>query len=302
MAFSNSIALAEQFLPILDEIYKKESLTSALDAANSDIRFVGGNKVDLFKLSMDGLGDYSRNGGYVDGDATGTWETLTLTCDRGRRFMVDQMDNEETMGLAFGRLMGEFLRTQVIPEVDAYRFAKLAAAAPVAQTVSANITPGTTDVVAALDTAEEKMADNEVPREGSLLFVSENAYKGLKANIVRTTFNAEGGIARYIETYDGMPVIRVPKTRFYSAIDLYDGTTSGEEAGGYVAASGAKNINFMIVHPSAVRSIIKHNVSNVISPEANQTHDGWLLKYRVYHDLFVLANKANGIYLHKAST
>ena len=302
MAFSNSIALAEQYLPILDEIYKREALTSVLDAANSDIRFIGGNKVELFKLSMDGLGDYSRNGGYVDGDATGTWEPLLLEVDRGRRFMIDQMDNEETLGLAFGRLMGEFLRTQVIPEVDAYRFAKLAANAPVAQTVSADITPGTTDVVAALDLAEEKMADNEVPREGSLLFVSENAYRGLKANIVRTTFNAEGGILRYVETYDGMPVIRVPKGRFYTAIDLYDGTTAGEEAGGYVPASGAKAINFMVVHPSAVRAVIKHNVSNLISPEANQTHDGWLLKYRVYHDEFVLANKVNGIYLHKAST
>lgn len=302
MAFNNSIALAEQFLPILDEIYKREALTSVLDAANGDIRFLGGNKVDLYKLSMDGLGDYSRNGGYVDGAVTGTWETLTLEVDRARRFMVDVMDNEESLGMAFGRLAGEFMRTQVVPEIDAYRFAKLAASAPVAQTVSADITPGTTDVVAALDTAEEKMADNEVPREGSYLFVSENAYRGLKANIVRTTFNADGGIARYVETYDGMPVIRVPKGRFYTAIDLLDGTTVGEESGGYAAATGAKSINFMIVHPSAVRCVVKHNPLNIISPEANQTHDGYLIKYRLYHDAFVLANKVNGIYLHKAAT
>lgn len=301
MAFNNSIALAEQFLPLLDEVYKRESLTSVLDAANSDIRFLGGNKVDLYKLSTQGLGDYSRNGGYVDGAVTGTWETLTLTQDRGRRFMVDVMDNEESLGQAFGRLAGEFLRVNVIPEIDAYRFAVLAGAAPVAQTAAADITPGTTDVPALIDIAEEKMNDNEVPQEGRILFVSENAYRGLKEKITRYLAN-ENGVNRQVEMFDGMRVIRVPKGRFYTAITMYDGSTVGEEAGGYVAASGAKAINFMVVHPSAVRTVIKHNPVNIISPEANQTHDGYLMKYRMYHDAFVLANKVNGIYLHKAST
>ena len=205
--------------------------------------------------------------------------------------MVDTMDNEESLGLAFGRLTGEFLRTKVIPEMDAYAFAKVCAAAPVAQTVSADITPGTTDVLGALDLAEGTMNDNEVPAEGRLLFVSELAYRGLKANITRTVFNAEGNIERYVETFDGMRVIRVPQSRFKTAISLYDGSTSGEEAGGYVPASGAKNINFMIVHPSAVRTVIKYNPMNIISPEANQTHDGYLMKYRVYHDTCVLHNK-----------
>lgn len=302
MAFNNSIALAEQFLPILDEIYKREALSASLAAANSDVRFLGGNKIELYKMDMDGLGDYSRNGGYVDGAVTGVWEPHTLTVDRGRRFMVDTMDNEESLGLAFGRLTGEFLRTKVIPEMDAYAFAKVCASAPLLQTVSADITPGTTDVLGALDLAEGTMNDNEVPIEGRLLFVSELAYRGLKANITRTVFNAEGNIERYVETFDGMRVIRVPQNRFKSAISLYDGSTVGEEAGGYVPATGAKDINFMIVHPSAVRTVIKHNPMNIISPEANQTHDGYLMKYRVYHDTFVLDNKVNGIYLHKAAT
>lgn len=299
MAFSNSIALAENFLPILDEVYKRESLTSVLDAANSDIRFLGGNKVELLKLTVQGLGDYSRNNGYADGAVTAVWEPHTLSQDRGRRFMVDTMDNEETLGMAFGRLAGEFLRSEVIPELDAYRFASLAARATVGNTVAAAITPGTTDVVGAIDLAEATMNDNEVPMEGRILFVSETTYRGLKKDIVRTTFNAEGNIERYIETFDGMRVIRVPAGRFYTAIDLNDGTTSGEEAGGYAAAATAKAINFMIVSPSAVRAVIKHNPVNIISPEANQTHDGYLMKYRLYHDIFVLDNKVNGIYLHK---
>ena len=86
---ANSIALAERYLPILDEIYKAESKTAILEGANSNIRFLGGNKVELFKTSMDGLGNYSRNNGFVNGSVTGTWESMTLTQDRGRSFSVD---------------------------------------------------------------------------------------------------------------------------------------------------------------------------------------------------------------------
>lgn len=111
----NSIALAQKYLPILDAVYKRESLTARLDVANSNVQFIGGNTVKLFKTSMDGLGNYSRNNGFVNGDVTGTWETLALSKDRGRSFSVDNMDNEETMGMAFGTLAGEFIRTKVVP-------------------------------------------------------------------------------------------------------------------------------------------------------------------------------------------
>ena len=86
---ANSIALAQQYLPILDEVYKASAKTSILDAANERVRFVGGNTVQLFKTSIDGMGNYARNTGFVTGSVTGTWESLALTKDRGRSFMID---------------------------------------------------------------------------------------------------------------------------------------------------------------------------------------------------------------------
>ena len=83
---------------------------------------MNGNTIKVFKTSMDGLGNYDRNKGYTDGEVADFWETLTR--DRGRAFMVDRMDNEETIGMAFGTLAGEFIRTKVAPEIDAYTFAK----------------------------------------------------------------------------------------------------------------------------------------------------------------------------------
>ena len=123
---ANSIALVTKFLAILDELYKKESLTARLDAPTKPVEFGGAAAVNVLKLSTVGLGTYSRATGYPAGDVTAAWETLTLAASRGRALSVDRMDDEETLGMAFGKLAGEFMRVNVAPEVDAYRFSKYA--------------------------------------------------------------------------------------------------------------------------------------------------------------------------------
>ena len=119
----NQITLAKHFIPILDEVYRLASLTSDLDGA-AELATQGANAGELIipKLSMDGLADYSRNSGYVDGDVELVNETVACNYDRGRKFSIDNMDNQETADIAFGRLAGEFIRTKVVPEIDAFRF------------------------------------------------------------------------------------------------------------------------------------------------------------------------------------
>ena len=298
---ANSIVLAQTYLPLLDEVYKASSRTAILDSTKVEI--VNGNTVKVYKTSMDGLGDYSRNNGYTNGDVTGTWETLTLSKDRGRSFQIDRMDNEETIGMAFGTLAGEFIRTKVAPEIDAYTFAKLAGITGILTATAADITVGTTDVAALIDEAEREMNENEVPTEGRILFISETAYAGLKAKVTRSVQNDTKGINKEILTYNDMLIVRVPQNRFYTAITLYDGTTSGQTVGGYVGtATTGKPINFMIVHPSAVTKVMKHVLPRIFTPDQNQTADAWKFDYRIYHDTFVFDNKVKGIYLHAGAT
>lgn len=296
---ANTIALAQKYLPLLDEVYKASSRTAILDATKVDI--VNGNTIKVFKTSMDGLGNYNRNTGFTNGDVTGTWETMTLSKDRGRSFIVDRMDNEETIGMAFGTLAGEFIRTKVAPEIDAYTFAKIAGTSNILS-ANADVTVGTTDVLSLIDTAEMQMNEEEVPGEGRILFISETAYAGLRAKIVRTVLNDVTGINKDVETYNGMRVIRVPQSRFYTAITLYDGTTSGQTTGGFVGATGGYKINFMIVHPSAVNKVVKHVLPRIFTPEQYQNADAWKFDYRIYHDTFVYENKTKGIYMHRGST
>lgn len=298
---ANSFQLAQTFLPLMDEVYKANSRTAILDSTKVEI--VNGNTIKVFKTDMDGLGNYNRNTGFVDGSVTGTWETLTLGKDRGRSFTVDRMDNEETIGMAFGTLASEFIRTKVTPEIDAYTFAKIAGTTGIDTATAADVTIGTTDVPGLIDEAERSMNENEVPVDGRMLFISESAYAGLRSKVTRTVMNGEGGINKEIESYDGMRIIRVPKSRFYTAITLKDGSTSGQTAGGYTgtATTGYK-INFMIIHPSAITKVVKHVLPRIFSPDEYQKADAWKFDYRVYHDTFVYDNKVKGIYLHKGAT
>lgn len=293
---ANSIALATKFLPIIDGVYKRESLTSRLDAANERVQFIGADTVKIFKTDMSGFGDYSRENGFPQGSVTSTWGTYQLTKDRGVSLFVDAMDNEETLGMAFGTLTGEFVRTKEVPELDAYRFAKLASTANV-DGAAADITVGTTDCPSLIDAAEMSMGDNEVPEDGRLLYVSEKFYAGLKGKTTRILAN-ENGVNREIETFNGMEVIRVPQGRFNTAITLNDGT----ENFGFAPTAGGYKINFMIIHPSAVISVVKHRMPRIFAPEINQKKDAWQFDIRLYHDIFVMDNKVKGIYCHRAST
>lgn len=293
---ANSIALATKFLPIIDGVYKRESLTSRLDAANERVQFIGADTVKIFKTDMSGFGDYSRENGFPQGSVTSTWGTYQLTKDRGVSLFVDAMDNEETLGMAFGTLTGEFVRTKEVPELDAYRFAKLASTANI-DGAAADITVGTTDCPALIDAAEMSMGDNEVPEDGRLLYVSEKFYAGLKGKTTRILAN-ENGVNHEIEVFNGMEVVRVPQGRFNTAITLNDGT----ENFGFAPTAGGYKINFMIIHPSAVISVVKHRMPRIFAPEINQKKDAWQFDIRLYHDIFVMDNKVKGIYCHRAST
>lgn len=292
-----AIELSKQYIPLLDEVFKKASLTQDLNANQSLIRQgANANEILVPKLSMDGLGDYSRNSGYTKGDVSLTYETRKFNYDRGRKFEVDTMDNQETEEVAFGMLAGEFMRTKVAPEADAFTFATLAGKSGISKvTAGATLADGTA-VMSALKVALDEMDEDEVPEEGRLLYITPGNLSAIKA--MDTTKSRE-----LLESFS--KIIKVPQTRFYTAIDLYDGVTdnsdssgANEKIGGYVKASTGKDINFMVIHPTAVLKSDKHVASNIITPEENQTSDAWMQKYRKYGIVDAFDNKLAGIYLH----
>lgn len=298
---ANSIALAKQFVAMLDEVYKVASLTSDLDGAAELVR-AGANANELIipKLSMSGLGDYSRNSGYVDGDVTLTNETVQCNFDRGRMFTVDNMDNQETANIAFGRLAGEFIRTKVVPELDAFRFAKYAGITGISKVATGAALSDGAAVIAALRAAITKMDEDEVPTEQRYLYITPTLH-GLVQDM--DTTKSREVLTRFAKVVD------VPQSRFYTAIAQKSGkiittgqgegaSTVDETAGGYAKATGAKDINFMVIHKPAVIQFQKHVAPKFISPDQNQTADAWKYGYRNVGIADAYENKVAGIYLH----
>lgn len=290
---ANSITKFKAYIDKLDTVYQQASATSILDADADTVRM--GAKAGEFlipKMSMDGLADYSRSSGYVKGDVTITYETKSCNYDRGRKFSVDAMDNEETAGIAFGKLASEFIRTKVVPEMDAFRFAKYASATGILSAAEATPTAGTA-VLTALQTAVNVQDEAEVNVDGKILFITPTLLT-LAKNVDTTKSKA------ILDRFE--KIITVPQTRFYTAIDMKDGTSSNETAGGYAGATGGYKINFMIINRDSVIQFGKHTVNKVVSPEENQTDDGYMFFYRAYSIAETYENKVKGIYLNRDTT
>lgn len=293
---ANTIALAKNYISSLDEVYKLASLTSDLLSDQSTARQgANANEILVPTLSMDGLADYSRNSGYVKGDVKLEWNTLKFDYDRGRKFEVDTMDDEETINIAFAKLAAEFIRTKVVPEDDAYTFAKLASLSGISKVAAGATLSDGAAVMTAIKAGLDTMDEDEVPEENRFLYITPTNLSAIKSMDTTKSRELLDGFAK---------IVKVPQSRFYTAIELYDGVdhtgSSGadETIGGYVKASTGKDINFMIIHKPAVMKYFKHTASNIITPEANQDSDGYIQKFRKYGIVNAYQNKLAGIYLH----
>lgn len=123
----NTLAAATIFQQQLDKIAVQDAVTGWMDANAGQVKYNGGAEVKIPKMSVQGMGDYDRDNGYQKGSVTLEYETRKMTQDRGRKFQIDPMDVDESNFIpTAAAIMAEFQRTQVIPEIDAYRISKIA--------------------------------------------------------------------------------------------------------------------------------------------------------------------------------
>ena len=286
---ANSIELAKKFLPIIDAIYKAESVTNGMDAATR-ADFTGVNEVKYLHIGTEGLGDYSRANGYPKGDVTVEWRNLRLEEERGKEFSVDRMDDEETLGQAFGAAVGEFMRLHVIPELDAYRFAKYASEPGISRPAAAVVLTQTA-IIAAIDEAVRQLDEDEVPKTGRRLYINSDL-KPMLNNALARQWGSDGTVNTVLAGYNDMPITWVPTSRFNTGITMNSGATN------WGWSSTGSPINFMIIYPRAILQVVKFALPKIFSPDVNQDKDAWKFQYRNYHDAFVYDNKAKGIYAH----
>lgn len=286
-----SIALFTKYLNQVDFLYSETSKSAILDGNNAIVSMAKGcNEMKFPKITVDGLSDYSRTTGYEAGDMSIEFESKKPNYDRGVKFNIDEMDDEETEGILLGNTLGILEKDKVAPEIDAFRFATYASASGISTVAPADLTTGEA-VLNALVTATAQMDNDSVEMNDRVLFITPMLL--LSAENVDTT-KSKAILSRFSS------IVQVPQSRFYTAVDLKSKTA--DSATGYAKASGAKNINFMIISKSAVIQFTKHVFNKPLSPDNNPDGDSWVIRYRKYGIAEVYDNKKKGIYLHKATT
>ena len=301
---------ATKFLSVLDEVYKRQAITAILDDAALANQFAGTKTVKIPRITVDGAGDYDREAGYAQGAVAASFEEYELKYDRGRKFRIDVIDDDEAAFDLYRQVALQYLRTREIPEIDAVRFAEIYAASKKEgsnATVVEEDLGDNFDPLALIDEAERTLNEKEVPDEGRVLFCTNDFYVALKScDAMYARIDAgdsKGELDRRVLLLDGMtPIIRVPQARFITGITLLDGVSDSQLEGGYKAAAGAKGINFVYADKNALHGVIKRRFSKIIEPDANQQADAYDIFYRAHHDLIVKGNESAGIYLHAAKT
>ena len=298
----NTLEMAKIFQQSLDKQMGIEATSGWMESNAKNVKYNGGDTVRMPRISTTGMARYDRDEGFNQGSVTLSYDDYKLTQDRGRTFQLDSMDVDESNFIASaGTVMGEFQRLHVVPEVDAYRYSRIAALAKNAHRTTDGFTPSETNILAQLDKEITDLQDAIGEAEQLVILMATpirtvlNNVKNIERRLDVTQFKA-GEINTKVKTYNEIPIFSVPSLRMKTAYVFNDGKSSGQEAGGFKADTGAKAINWIIMTRRAPIAISKTDKVRIFEPDTNQTADAWKIDYRKFHDLWIPSNKLAGVW------
>lgn len=303
----NTIELASVFQTELDRKMVADSSTGWMEVNDKLVQYNGGNEIKIADIVMDGLGDYDREEGFPKGGINLKFSTHTMTQDRGRTFTLDAMDvNESNFVMTAGQVLKIFQQTRVIPEVDSYRYSKIAALAAEAGRVSYGYTPAVDSIFETLTADIAKVQDTigtDIPLVVTLSVVTANLlYNNDKiAKSLNVVDFTKGEVTTQLKAINNVPILPVPSSRLKTAYVFYSGTGE-EKAGGFEAAENAQNINWIISAKEAPIAVSKQDKMRIFEPDSNINADAYKLDYRRYHDLWIPKNKLEGIWVNIRET
>lgn len=293
----NTLQYSQQFQTVLDAQMLAGATSAFMEANAGQVKYDGGDTVHIPEISMQGLAKYDRDEGFNQGSVTLKFNPYKMTQDRGRTFQLDSMDVNETNFVATaGTVMGEFQRTQVIPEIDSYRYSKIAALATAESKVTTGFTPAVATILEKLE-AEITDIQDVVGEDEGLIIVMSTKLRTILNNADK--FNRYLNVAEFkngsvnttVKSFNDIPILGVPSARMKTAYVFNDGKTANQQAGGFKADTAAKDINWIIMPQSAPIAVSKTDKVRVFAPDINQKADAWKIDYRKYHDLWIPKNR-----------
>lgn len=283
--YSRALANAYPYLSYFGEIWASQ---------NSNLYKPGlGKTMYIPSLTVKGASAVDRDS--INGVFARNWnnalQSVELDMDREWSTLVDPMDIDETNQVAtIANITRTFTEQMKVPEMDAYLAAK----------INSFTTADTTALTAAnilttWDGYLEAITNARVNRDRVVAYMTPGTYKLLKEAAGITRFldvgNGIRGVDRNVARLDGVAVKEVPA-------DLMK--TSYVFTEGWVPATGAKQINLIMVDPLAIAAPVKYETAMMSAPTA-QSKGKYLYYERYYYGAFALNNRTGGIIVNKES-
>ena len=290
----NSIENATRYSTELDKMFSQKSATGFFADNALATKFVGAKTVIIPDVDFQGLADYDRDTGFSTGAITVSNASYTMSMDRARSLQIDREDLSET-GVAnlAGKILGEYVRTKVVPECDAYVLSKLAGVA----LSRSNVIDG--DVAAPFETLIGLI--NQVQSavgydEELVAFVDSYMFAALQnsseiSKMITVSDFKQGDINLKVKSINGVALIPVVSERMKTAY-----TFQNNAAGGFVPADNAREI-YMLVCPKKGAHLVKKTENmRIFTPEQNIDADAYKFDYRIYYDVFVAKSGLDSIW------
>ena len=295
----NTLSFAQTMTSELDKAVAGKSVTGFFADNALRSKFVGAKTVLIPDLDMSGLADYDRDNGFIRGAIAVGNEPYTLTMDRGRSFQLDAQDNDETgiAGLA-GQVLGEFVRTKVVPEMDAYCLSKLAGyAVTKSQTITG--TPAS-EAYKMFTQAVAKVQDAVGYDEELVAFADSTMWTAFQTSAemsrqIEISSFRKGEADIQVKSLNGVALLPVPDSRMKTAYTFNDGSTEGQTDGGFAPTENASKIGLLVMPKRAASLIKKTEQVRTFDPARNLNADAWKFDYRLYYDLLIRGSMAAGI-------
>lgn len=299
----NTLAYAQVLQKELDKKAEATLTSGWMDANAGQVIYHGGREIKVPKMSLTGLKDYDRDNGYKKGGVTLAYQTMDMKMDRGTSFLLDPMDIDETnFILSATTVAGEFQRTKVVPEVDAYRYSMIAA---LAKDYGTDYTADAATIWDALiddiGIVRDKVGDSEplVVIISSRVKTQLEKLKGFDKTIGVAEFT-QGAVTTKVKTVNDCPLLSVPSDRMKTEYVFADGEADGQKNGGFSATAEAQTINWIVLPKRAPIAVCKQDKMKIIDPDTYQNADAWFMGYRKYHDLWIKESMLETVRVNRA--
>lgn len=281
----NSIETSIAYTGELDKMFAQKSATGFFADNNLTAKFVGAKTVMIPDVEFQGLADYDRDTGFSRGAIRVANTPYTMKMDRARSLQIDREDMDES-GIASlaGKILGEYVRTKVIPECDAYVLSKLAGLAESRKNViEANLTKPFATLVRLIQKVQSVVGYDEelVAFVDSIMYAQLQNSEEFARQITVSDFK-QGDINLKVNSFNGVTIIPVVNERMKTAYNFAAG-----EAGGFTPAENAKEVVALVCPKKGAHLVKKTENMRIFTPEQNLDADAYKFDYRIYYDVFV---------------